>query len=74
MSFLSKLFGHADQGYTIVDKRPGILQCCVAETLMPRWRGPEVMNDDQNALGFVCHKCGREFGHDSVRDRRVIAS
>jgi hypothetical protein len=74
MGFLSKLFGQADQGYSLVDERPDILQCCVNETLMPRWRGPEVMEDDQNALGFVCQKCGREFGHDRVHDRRVIAS
>ena len=74
MSFLSNLFGQADQGYSLIDDRPDILQCCVNETLMPRWRGPEVMEDDQNALGFVCQKCGREFGHDRVSDRRVIAS
>ena len=74
MRFLSKLFGQADQGYSLLDERPDILQCCVNETLMPRWRGPEVMEDDQNALGFVCQKCGREFGHDRVHDRRVIAS
>ena len=74
MSFISKLFGHADQGYSLVDKRPDILLCCVNETLMPRWRGPDVMEDDLNALGFVCGKCGREFGHDRVHERRVIVS
>ena len=41
---------------------------------MPRWRGPEQMDDDTNALGFVCHACGREFGHDMVRDRKISQS
>lgn len=40
--------------------------------LMPRWRGPEVMDDDANAMGYVCHPCGREFLPVLVRDRKLI--
>ena len=43
---------------------------CVCENLVPRWRGPEVMDDDSKAMGFVCHECHREFLPSAVVDRR----
>ena len=44
---------------------------CPHETLTPRWRGPEVMDDDSKAMGFVCHRCHSEFLPYQVRDRRL---
>ena len=46
---------------------------CECESLTPRWRGPEVMDDDSKAMGFVCHRCHAEFLPYQVRDRRPIA-
>ena len=45
---------------------------CPHETLTPRWRGPEVMDDDSKAMGFVCHRCHREFLPSHVADRRPL--
>ena len=46
---------------------------CAHETLTPRWRGPEVMDDDAKAMGFVCHRCHSEFLPYQVRNRRLRA-
>ena len=46
--------------------------CICDEELMPRWRGPEVMDDDSKAMGYVCHSCGRDFLPILVRNRRLI--
>jgi hypothetical protein len=39
--------------------------------LMPRWRGPDEMVDDAQAMGFVCHRCGREYLPYQVANRRL---
>ena len=48
--------------------------CLCDGELMPRWRGPEVMDDDSKAMGFVCHRCGREYLPNDVRARKLTAS
>lgn len=71
MSGLTKIFGEPKLTYRGVP--PGKSdQCCREQPLMPRWRGPEVMEDDSLAMGFVCHRCGREYLPYQVRDRRLI--
>ena len=72
MSLLTKIFGRAKMTYAPVAKQPSVDACCVNRTLMPRWRGPEVMGDDNQAMGFVCHACGREFLPADVENRRLI--
>lgn len=47
-------------------------RCACDGELMPRWRGPEVMDDDSKAMGFVCHECGREYLPNLVRNRHLI--
>jgi len=71
---LNKIFGSPQQGYSGAQTPKSISNCCVGKELMPRWRGPDQMDDDTNALGFVCHACGREFGHDMVRNRKISQS
>ena len=44
---------------------------CACENLVPRWRGPEVMDDDSKAMGFVCHRCHSEFLPYEVVNRRL---
>lgn len=44
---------------------------CPHARLIPRWRGPQVMEDDAQAMGFVCQDCGSEFLTYRVRDRRL---
>jgi hypothetical protein len=39
---------------------------------MPRWRGPEVMDDSTKAMGFVCHQCGREYLPNEVNEQRIL--
>ncbi len=39
---------------------------CPHETLMPRWRGPEVMGEEGGAMGYVCHRCHSEFSPDAA--------
>lgn len=46
---------------------------CPHPTLTPRWRGPEVMDDDSKAMGWICHRCHKEFLPHEVRDRRPLA-
>ena len=46
---------------------------CAHETLTPRWSGPEVMDDDSKAMGFVCHRCGRDYLPNLVSGRKLIA-
>jgi hypothetical protein len=70
MSILGKIFGSATMTYQGVEKRPD--PCCVGRRLMPRWRGPEAMEDDSKAMGFVCHECGREYLPYQVHERRLI--
>lgn len=72
MAGLSSIFGRAKMTYRGVADRPAISDCCVNRTLMPRWRGPQVMEDDSLAMGFVCHRCGREFLPGDVQGRRLI--
>ncbi|MPZ98728.1 MAG: hypothetical protein GEU80_05190 [Dehalococcoidia bacterium] len=69
MSFLSNLLPR-DETYGGTPPQP--IDCCIGKELMPRWRGPEVMDDDSKAMGFVCHDCGREFLPYEVRNRRLI--
>lgn len=58
------LFGRSDE--------PGTVEACRHETLTPRWRGPEVMDDDSKAMGYICHACGAEFPPYLVRDRKLL--
>ena len=69
---LSKIFGRAKMTYRGVREQPPIGECCRNRDLMPRWRGPQVMDDDSRAMGFVCHQCGREFLPADVRGRRLV--
>ena len=48
-------------------------ECLCDGELTPRWRGPEVMGDDSNAMGFVCHRCGRDYLPNLVSGRKLIA-
>ena len=45
--------------------------CACDGELMPRWRGPEVMEDDANAMGYVCHQCGRDYLPGLVQNRKL---
>ena len=45
---------------------------CPHARLVPRWRGPEVMDDPSRAMGYVCHACRREFLSYRVRDGKLI--
>ena len=72
MSVLNKIFGRAKMTFAPVADQPSVEECCMTRTLMPRWRGPEVMGDDTKAMGFVCHACGREFLPVEVEGRRLI--
>ena len=69
---LSAIFGRPKMTYRGVGEQPPVSECCVNHALMPRWRGPQVMDDDRLAMGYVCHACGREFLPSDVRDRRLI--
>jgi len=69
---LTKIFGRAKMTYQGVREQAAISDCCRNRDLMPRWRGPEVMEDDREAMGFVCHQCGREFLPADVQGRRLI--
>jgi len=51
----------------------GAASCPCDGELMPRWRGPEVMDDDSQAMGFVCQRCGREYLPVKVRNRKLLA-
>lgn len=72
MAGLSSIFGRAKMTYRGTAESPAISDCCVNRRLMPRWRGPQAMGDDSLAMGFVCHRCGREFLPGDVKDRRLI--
>ena len=74
MAGLSSIFGRAKMTYRGAADRPAISDCCVNRALMPRWRGPQVMEDDSLAMGFVCHRCGREYLPSDVQNRRLIRS
>lgn len=74
MAGLTSIFGRAKMTYRGTADRLPISECCVNRTLMPRWRGPQVMEDDSLAMGFVCHRCGREFLPSDVQHRRLIRS
>lgn len=69
---LTKIFGNAKMTYRGVLRQQPISECCLNHDLMPRWRGPQVMEDDSKAMGWVCHQCGREFLPSDVRGRRLI--
>jgi hypothetical protein len=69
---LTRIFGRPKMTYRGVDRQAAISDCCRSHDLMPRWRGPQVMEDDSKAMGFVCHQCGREFLPSDVHGRRLI--
>lgn len=70
---LSKIFGRPRMTYRGVEQARSDAVCArEGHTLMPRWRGPDVMDDDSKAMGFVCHRCGREYLPTQVRNRRLI--
>lgn len=56
----------------MADMETAVEDCLCDGELMPRWRGPEVMDDDSKAMGFVCHRCGREYLPNLVRNRKLI--
>lgn len=70
---LTKIFGRPRMTYrgTPHPQPPSV---CAREghKLMPRWRGPQVMEDETKAMGFVCHRCGREYLPPEVRNRQLI--
>ena len=54
------------------NEEPSAVEVCRHESpLTPRWRGPEVMDDDRQAMGYICHACGAEFPPYLVRDRQL---
>ena len=67
-----RLPGRLRGGRTDAEPAPRA-EACAHETLVPRWRGPEAMEDDALAMGFVCHRCDREFLPSAVADRRPRA-
>lgn len=71
VSLLSALFGAAKPTFRAATKQAPATEC-VGHTLMPRWRGPQVTADDALAIGFVCHRCGREYLPIEVEHRRLI--
>ena len=71
MSLLSAIFGDSKPTYRET-RRKAPKDVCLDHTLMPRWRGPQVMEDDTQAMGFVCHLCGREYLPTEVAGRRLI--
>ena len=72
MASLSKIFGRPKMTYRGVAVQPPVHAALADRRLMPRWRGPQVMEDDSLAMGFVCHACGREFLPSDVRNRRLV--
>ena len=68
MSLLAKLRSAAGPSGNVPDQAT-----CPHRQLTPRWRGPEVMDDDSQAMGFVCHRCHREFMPSAVVNRRPRA-
>lgn len=73
MSRLSSIFGEPNLTYRGVPRSDSDA-CCYAGELMPRWRGPQVMDDDSKAMGFICHECGREYPTFRVRNRRLLGA
>jgi len=65
---LAKLLGGSQPSGNVPDSGS-----CPHEQLTPRWRGPEVMDDESKAMGFVCHRCHAEFLPYQVRNRRPRA-
>ena len=47
---------------------------CMHKTLMPRWRGPQAMGDEERAMGYVCHRCHAEFTPLAAREVRALIS
>ena len=48
-------------------------RACAHEALMPRWRGPQAMEQEGGAMGYVCHRCHAEFSPDAARALQVRA-
>ena len=71
MSLFSAVFGTAKPTFRAKQQQAPTTEC-IGHTLMPRWRGPQVMADDSQAMGFVCHRCGREYLPIEVAHRRLI--
>jgi len=61
-----RLFGRGEE--------PNVVEPCQHERLTPRWRGPEVMDDESQAMGYVCNACDAEFPPYLVRDRKLLRS
>lgn len=71
MSLLSAIFGAVKPTYRKSRQKAAAPEC-LHHTLQPRWRGPQVMDDDSKAMGFVCHACGREYLPPEVAGRKLI--
>jgi hypothetical protein len=71
MSVLTAIFGAVKPTYRET-ARKAPANDCLDHTLQPRWRGPQVMEDDALAMGFVCHACGREYLPAEVAGRKLI--
>ncbi|RLT41184.1 MAG: hypothetical protein DWI58_09235 [Chloroflexi bacterium] len=71
MSLLSAIFGAAKPTYRAREQKAAEADC-LNHKLQPRWRGPQVMEDDTKAMGYVCHSCGREYLTVEVEDRHLI--
>ncbi len=44
---------------------------CAHEVLMPRWRGPQAMDQEGGAMGYVCHRCHVEFSPSAASALRT---
>ena len=71
MSLLSAIFGAVAPTYR-AKRRQAPITACLEHKLMPRWRGPQDMDDDSKAIGYVCHICGREYLTVEVEHRHLI--
>ncbi len=71
MSLLSAIFGAVKPTYRAMRHKAPATEC-LDHRLMPRWRGPEVMEHDRQAMGYVCHACGREYLTVEVENRHLI--
>lgn len=40
---------------------------CPHESLTPRWRGPQAMEEEGGAMGYVCHRCHAELSPNAAR-------
>ncbi|MEI6136700.1 MAG: hypothetical protein WCQ48_04715 [Chloroflexota bacterium] len=71
MSLLSAIFGAVKPTYRARKQKSAAAEC-LHHKLQPRWRGPQVIDDDKKAMGYVCHACGREYLTVEVEERHLI--